>query len=149
MSRRLQRYHIRFEHDHGWSEARLRAPSAQAALKIALRMDSGAYEWVASYDADDTVVSRIHVDPVACPVEPSLLWRSAADTRRDAADHMHRALRAAETAIETATDILSGMDGQPLHRLAPWQIEQAFHALAGVMVGIDEALRAAEQGGVR
>jgi hypothetical protein len=50
------------------------------------------------------------------------------------------ALKAAEEAIEEATDIMFFEDGQPVTFLESHEIEQAYFALVGVMVQVHEAL---------
>ena len=54
-----------------------------------------------------------------------------------------KALIAAETAIEEATDIMHYEDGQPVTALEGWEIERAYYALCSVLVEVDEAIRAA------
>ena len=55
-------------------------------------------------------------------------------------DQLLAALKAAETAIEEATDILHYEDGEPV---VAHDAERAHNALAGVLVEVDEAIRAA------
>ena len=50
------------------------------------------------------------------------------------------ALKAAQDAIEEATDIMFFQDGQPVTFLESDEIEQAYFALASVMVQVHEAL---------
>lgn len=54
-----------------------------------------------------------------------------------------KALIAAETAIEEATDIMHYEDGQPVTALEGWEIERAYYALCNVLVEVNEAIRAA------
>jgi len=55
------------------------------------------------------------------------------------------ALKAAEAAIEEATDIMfSGEDGKPVKRLKAADIEHAYLTLCGVIVQVNEAIHAGE-----
>jgi hypothetical protein len=55
------------------------------------------------------------------------------------------ALKAAETAIEEATDVLhSGEDGTPVTFLKPDEIEYVFLTLCGVIVQVHEAIALGE-----
>ena len=55
------------------------------------------------------------------------------------------ALKAAEAAIEEATDVMfSGEDGKPVKRLKPADIEHAYLTLCGVIVQVHEAINAGE-----
>ena len=59
------------------------------------------------------------------------------------AKQLLKALIAAETAIEEATDIMHYEDGQPVTALEGWEIERAYYALCNVMVEVNDAIRAA------
>jgi hypothetical protein len=57
---------------------------------------------------------------------------------------LFEALKAAEAAIEEATDIMHYADGEPVTALDGWEIERAYNALCSVLVSVQEALSHAE-----
>jgi len=89
MSKQLRTYTARFEHNHGYSVATIKAKTAQEALSKALRMDRDEYEFEDMYSVELDVFDYIRV--VADDGE-TILWTDPDQRLREHSYDMGRML---------------------------------------------------------